>query len=236
MLGLERRTCESSCFNRLSALIIRNECRPWPFVPGGLVAYRSHHPQRERGGAKRMRRKKRIALIGGGPTAVYTLKNLLQKSDELEITLFEAGRIAGCGIPYSPEHNTPDMMANITSVEIPPVLVSLADWVRSADARFLKTFGIERDQVGERDYYPRILIGAYYIDQLERMVASSAPWHKVVIETETRVLDIKPLGKSFEIMVRKGSDNASRRFDAVVMATGHLSEPNRPATPVQVES
>jgi len=175
-----------------------------------------------------MRRQKRIALIGGGPTAVYTLKNLLQKADEFQITIFEAGPVAGCGIPYSREHNTPDMMANITSVEIPPVLVSLADWVRSADAGLLKTFGIERDQVGERDYYPRTLIGAYYIDQLESMVASAAPWHKVTIETETRVLDIKPDGKGFEIMMRTNTVTTTRWFDAVVMATGHLSEPVKP--------
>jgi len=174
-----------------------------------------------------MRQKKRIALIGGGPTAVYTIKNLLQKADELDVTIFEAGRVAGCGIPYSEEHNTPDMMANITSVEIPPVLLSLADWVRSADTRVLKTFGIEREQVGDRDYYPRILIGAYYADQLSRMVASVAPWHKVSIETETRVLDIKPYAKGFKIIARKNGTNATRRFDAVVMATGHLSDPVR---------
>src|SRR6187549_945179 len=109
---------------------------------------------------------KRIALVGGGPTAVYTLKNLLQKSAKLHITIFGAGQVAGCGIPYSEEHNTADMMANITSVEIPPILVSLSDWVRSADSHVLKKFGIARDQVVDRDFYPRVLIGAYYTDQL----------------------------------------------------------------------
>ncbi|ODT98752.1 MAG: hypothetical protein ABS83_03830 [Rhodospirillales bacterium SCN 65-16] len=91
-----------------------------------------------------MAKKKRVALVGGGPTAVYTLKNLLQKADALHVTIFEAGKVAGCGIPYSEEQNTPDMMANITSVEIPPVLTSLADWVRSADKTWLNKFGIKR--------------------------------------------------------------------------------------------
>ncbi|PXA96205.1 hypothetical protein DMC47_18005 [Nostoc sp. 3335mG] len=178
-------------------------------------------------GVERMGRKKRIALVGGGPTAVYTLKNLLQNPGELDITIFEAGRVAGCGIPYSEEHNTADMMANITSVEIPPVLVSLADWVRSADARLLKRFGIDREGVGERDYYPRILIGAYYSDQLERMVKGAAPWHSVAIETETRVLDVKPNNKGFQVVIEKSKARTTLRFDAVVMATGHLTEPKR---------
>ena len=167
---------------------------------------------------------KRIALVGGGPTAVYTLKNLLQKSAGLHITIFEAGQVAGCGIPYSEQHNTADMMANITSVEIPPVLVSLADWVRAADSRLLAKFGIRRDQVADRDFYPRVLIGAYYVDQLARLVQDCAPWHKVVIETETRVLDVKPDGGKFTLLVERGNARVHRRFDAVVMATGHLTE------------
>lgn len=171
--------------------------------------------------------RRRVALIGGGPTTVYTLKNLLQKADELDITIFEAGDVAGCGIPYSEEHNTPDMMANITSVEIPPVLISLADWVRSAGPELLKRYDIVREQVTERDYYPRVLIGAYYTDQLERMVASCAPWHRVTIETKTRVKDVKPDGDGFNVVVERGSATSARRFDAAVMATGHLAERSR---------
>ncbi|WP_193336278.1 FAD/NAD(P)-binding protein [Devosia beringensis] len=172
---------------------------------------------------------KRIALVGGGPTAVYTLKNLLQKSDRLHITIFEAGQVAGCGIPYSEEHNTADMMANITSVEIPPVLVSLSDWVRSADGPLLKKFGIDREQVVDRDFYPRVLIGAYYTDQLTRLVQACAPWQTVVIETQTRVLDVKPDGAGFTLFIERRSGRARRRFDAVVMATGHLTEVEKPA-------
>ena len=171
---------------------------------------------------------KRIALVGGGPTAVYTLKNLLQKSAKLHITIFEAGQVAGCGIPYSEAHNTPDMMANITSVEIPPVLVSLSDWVRSADSRLLARFGIVRDEVADRDFYPRVLIGAYYADQLTRLVQACPPWQTVIIETETRVLDVKPDGRGFTLFIERHNRRVRRRFDSVVMATGHLTEVEKP--------
>lgn len=173
-------------------------------------------------------RAKRIAIIGGGPSAVYTVKNLLLTAAQLQITVFEAGPVAGCGIPYSEDRNTPDMMANITSVEIPPVLISLADWVRSADGKILKRFGIVRDKVSDRDFYPRVLIGAYYIDQLNRLVDGSAPDQEVVIETDTRVLDVKPLKAGFDVWTKGKRDSARRRFDTVILATGHLTEFDRP--------
>lgn len=171
---------------------------------------------------------KRVAIVGGGPSAVYTVKNLLQRADNLHITIFEAGPVAGCGIPYSEERNTPDMMANITSVEIPPVLISLADWVRSADGRLLTRFGIVREEVSDRDFYPRVLIGAYYIDELKRLIDLSGPGHTVAIETSTRVLDVKPEDAGFVVQVEAGRRKARRRFDAVILATGHLTEFDRP--------
>jgi uncharacterized NAD(P)/FAD-binding protein YdhS len=171
----------------------------------------------------------RIAIVGGGPTAVYTLKNLLQKADRFHITIFEAGQVAGCGIPYSEEHNSPDMMANITSIEIPPVLTSLADWVRSADSRLLQRFGIVRDEVGDRDVYPRVLIGAYYSDQLSRLIEAGATAGQVVsVETRSRVLDIEPDDRGFTLFTANPKGKARRRFDSVIMATGHLTDLEKP--------
>lgn len=167
--------------------------------------------------------------MGGGPTAVYTLKNLLQKADRLHITIFEAGQVAGCGIPYSEEHNSADMMANITSIEIPPVLVSLADWVRAADAKVLRRFGIVRDRVGDRDFYPRVLIGAYYSEQLLRLIeAGDVAGQTVSVETNSRVLDIKPDSGGFTLFVANQAGKSRRRFDAVIMATGHLTDLEKP--------
>lgn len=175
-----------------------------------------------------MSKKKRIAIVGGGPTAVYTVKNLLQKAAKLHITIFEAGPVAGCGLPYSEEHNTPDMMANITSIEIPPVLVSLSDWVRSADSGLVKRFGIARETVSDRDFYPRILIGAYYSDQLTRMVQACTPDQTIEIETQTRVLDVKPEGNGFKLFIEQSNKRVHRRFESVVMATGHRTDFDKP--------
>lgn len=175
------------------------------------------------------KRPTRIAIVGGGPTAVYLLKNLLQKADLFHITIFEAGPVAGCGIPYSEQHNSAEMMANITSIEIPPVLTSLSDWLRSADARLLRRFGIVREAIGDRDFYPRILIGAYYADQLSQLVAAGEKaGHTVSVETDTRVLDIKPDSAGFTLFIAKNDVKTRHRVDSVIMATGHLTDFEKP--------
>lgn len=171
------------------------------------------------------RKATKIAIVGGGPTAVYTLKNLLLNSGRLDIEIFEAGKVAGCGIPYSEDHNSPEMMANITSIEIPPVLVSLADWVRAADAAFLRRFGIDRESVGDRDFYPRILLGAYYIDQLGKLIdGAKTAGHSVRIRTETRVADIEPKKDGTWVKTQSRSGLHEHQFDTVILATGHLTD------------
>ncbi len=168
---------------------------------------------------------RRIAIVGGGPTAVYIVRNLLKKAGLFQITVFEAGQVVGSGIPYAEDQNGPQMMANITSVEIPPVLVSLADWLRSADGELLRRFALERERIGERDFYPRILIGAYYVDQLSRLKqAGEAAGHKVDLEAHSSVLDIEPRADGFSLRVHRNGRTQSMRFDAVFMATGHLTE------------
>lgn len=48
----------------------------------------------------------RIAIVGTGPTGIYTLQNLLQGEPQRSIFLYERGRKAGVGMPYSAEIGT----------------------------------------------------------------------------------------------------------------------------------
>ncbi|MFD1251336.1 hypothetical protein DEVEQU_01991 [Devosia equisanguinis] len=172
---------------------------------------------------------RRIAIVGGGPSAVYIVRNLLQKAGRFHITVFEAGQAVGSGIPYAEDQNGPQMMANITSVEIPPVLVSLADWLRAGDGDVLRRFGLKRDDIGERDFYPRILIGAYYVDQLNRLKqAGEVAGHRVILEAGVSVHDIEPRPDGFALTVQQNGRTARQAFDAVFMATGHLTEMKKP--------
>jgi hypothetical protein len=71
-----------------------------------------------------------IALIGAGPTSIYTLQALLARAaGPLSITIFEEQARAGLGTPYRPGWNDPAMLANIASIELPPVGMTLVEWL-----------------------------------------------------------------------------------------------------------
>lgn len=63
---------------------------------------------------------KKIAIIGAGPTGIYTLFALLKHNEPLDISIYEQAEEAGVGMPYSDEENSRMMLANIASIEIPP--------------------------------------------------------------------------------------------------------------------
>ena len=63
---------------------------------------------------------KKIAIVGAGPTGIYTLFSLLQQQTPLSISIFAQADEAGVGMPYSDEETSKMMLANIASIEIPP--------------------------------------------------------------------------------------------------------------------
>jgi cation diffusion facilitator CzcD-associated flavoprotein CzcO len=63
----------------------------------------------------------RIAIIGSGPTGIYSLKGLIASKQPLTIAIFEETPDAGKGTPYHPAVNDRAMLANIASIELPPI-------------------------------------------------------------------------------------------------------------------
>lgn len=53
---------------------------------------------------------KKIAIVGAGPTGIYTLFSLLQQQTPLSISIFEQADEAGVGMPYSDEENSKLML------------------------------------------------------------------------------------------------------------------------------
>ena len=76
---------------------------------------------------------KRIAIIGAGPTGIYTFFSLLNQRTPLCITVYEQTEKAGVGMPYSDEDNSRLMLAIIARIEIPPIFSTYIDWLRSQD-------------------------------------------------------------------------------------------------------
>jgi uncharacterized NAD(P)/FAD-binding protein YdhS len=77
----------------------------------------------------------RIAIIGSGPTGIYTLSGLMRSELPLSVTVFEIEADAGKGTPYHPDINDQAMLANIASIELPAICETLVHWLhRQTDA------------------------------------------------------------------------------------------------------
>ena len=147
------------------------------------------------------------------------------------VTLFEAGPLAGVGLPYDPERATVSMLANIASIEIPPLGETYLDWLVRQPEAILRVYGVDPDSLHERQFLPRLLLGAWFRDSLERMVEDGrARGHQVAVRESCRVTDVAPVGSDLRVSFGAGE---SLLFSHVVLATGH-DWPDDPDTLAQV--
>ena len=165
-----------------------------------------------------------VAIVGSGPSGVYTLARLIQSTIPMHVTLFERGQRPGVGTPYDPQTTPVDLLANIASVEIPPICERFIEFLDRQDDGFLKVLGVDRAELNERSFYPRIALGAYFADQLSQLaVAGAAAGHVVEVLAEHQVRDVVPDDDAVAVVFeRKCGRIASLRFDSVVLATGHV--------------
>jgi uncharacterized NAD(P)/FAD-binding protein YdhS len=165
-----------------------------------------------------------IALVGAGPTSIYSFQALLAgPSKPALITIFERQRRAGQGTPYSPNWSDPIMLANIASIEIPPLPQRLVDWLRSETDAELASFGIVREDIDERAFYPRLALGEYLSAQFTALVGRARSMGvEIQVCTQTTVTDVRITGEKIKLTVIDSHKTAtSRLFDYVILATGH---------------
>lgn len=172
----------------------------------------------------------RIAIIGSGPTGIYTLKGLIASSHPLTMTVFEELPDPGKGTPYHPAVNDRAMLANIASIEIPRIVDTLVEWLNSHSDPELQTLGLERARIGEREFFPRVVVGEFLAAQFWKLVdLAKLRGHTVTIRASTEITDIR-LEKSGVALVA-GQGGVSETFDHVVMATGHDWPDNTEVSP-----
>lgn len=172
---------------------------------------------------------KKIAVIGTGPTGIYALKFLVEMEGADSVTLFEKGDDAGVGMPYSPETASKAMLANIASIEIPPVTSTYLDWLEEQDPDLIRSYGIDPDDLDERMFTPRLLLGQYFRAQfLELVDLARARGIAIDIHEKTEITDISRDGQG--IMLRDGSGGQWGPFDRAIVATGHTFAGEEEAT------
>lgn len=165
----------------------------------------------------------RIAIIGSGPTAIYTLAGLVRAAPTLLVSIFEIEADPGKGTPYHPHINDRAMLANIASVELPAICATLVEWLRRQPDTDLARLGVERADIHERAFYPRVVLGEYLQSQFKELVEiGRANGHVIEVKPRHRVVDIEL--QTDDIHLTVDMPDGERRdygFDQVVMATGH---------------
>jgi uncharacterized NAD(P)/FAD-binding protein YdhS len=165
-----------------------------------------------------------VALVGAGPTAIYSVQALLARATKpAAITIFERQRRAGQGTPYSANWADPIMLANIASIEIPPLPERLVDWLRSETDARLAAFGITREDIDDRAFYPRLALGEYLSAQFAALVYRARSMGiEMEVRTQVTVTDVRISGEKLELTVVDSRKNEIKRlFDYVILATGH---------------
>jgi uncharacterized NAD(P)/FAD-binding protein YdhS len=165
-----------------------------------------------------------IALVGAGPTAIYCVQALMDQAIKpATITIFEQQRRAGQGTPYSANWSDPVMLANIASIEIPPLPQRLVDWLRGKSDAQLRSFGIEREEIEDRAFYPRLVLGEYLSAQFEALVQMArSTGIKVDVRTQSTVTDVRIKDEKLTLTVLDSRKiETVRVFDYAILATGH---------------
>lgn len=166
----------------------------------------------------------RIALVGAGPTSLYCFQALLARTQlPASITIFERQRRAGQGTPYSAYWSDPVMLANIASIEIPPLPQRLVEWLADESDSRLATFGIAREDIDERAFYSRLVVGEYLAAQFQALVDRGRLLGlNVDVRTQASVIDVRIVGEAIELSVADLRQRAATyTFDYVILATGH---------------
>ncbi|CAN5315688.1 hypothetical protein BH10CYA1_BH10CYA1_54670 [soil metagenome] len=103
---------------------------------------------------------KRLAIIGGGPSALMLLKRLVSvKPKNFEIEIFETSDTPGSGMPYSSRGADQVLLTNVSADELPRLPEPLDKWIKALPKSFLKDFGINRKSFNEKKPIPRLLFG-----------------------------------------------------------------------------
>ena len=129
-----------------------------------------------------------------------------------------SGKDIGIGLPYSPETASAAMLANIASIEIPPVIDTYLDWLEAQPRARLQAYGLDPDDLDERQFTPRLLLGEYFRDQLLTLVDRARKGGmQVHVQEQTEVTDVSPGDDG--LFVTAGTTHGP--FDRVILATGH---------------
>lgn len=166
--------------------------------------------------------KKRIAIIGGGPAALFICKRFVETNrSDFSIDIFERTDDLGSGMPYSEEGANIEHITNVSGNEIPELKRSLVDWIKTLPDPELTKYGIEREKFHEYQVVPRLLFGKYLHEQFESFIKQGSDKGLTIrIHLHSDVTDIIDDPEKAEVVITV-NDNDTYNFHQVIICTGH---------------
>lgn len=160
----------------------------------------------------------KIALVGGGPSALFVYKRLWEsRRRDIEVEIFERSDRLGVGMPYGPAGAGPEHITNVSSSELPKLPETLESWVKRLPEIELQEHGIRSESFHEDQVTPRLLFGNYLESQFQRLLEDKVL--KTTVHLTTPVVDIRDLPDSNEVEIL--TPTGTYRFDHAVICSGH---------------
>lgn len=174
------------------------------------------------GGTSKLKNKKRIAILGGGPSALFMFKRLVDAGrTDITIDIFEKKQELGTGMPYSTEGAGKEHITNVSGNEIPELVTSVADWIETAPKALLDQFAITPKIYNDYKVLPRLLFGQYLAAQftLLQQKADEAGI-TYTIHYNSPVTDIIDLPEQEIIQIEIAGEKLFE-FEQAIICTGH---------------
>ncbi|MES2267189.1 MAG: FAD/NAD(P)-binding protein [Bacteroidota bacterium] len=169
-----------------------------------------------------MRSKKYVAILGGGPSALFMFKQFVDaKRSDFEITIFEKNNVLGAGMPYSNQGSNDEHVTNVSGNEIPEMVTSINDWIKTVSKDTLDKYRIDPKKFNEYKVLPRLLFGQYLTAQfglLQKQAKEQGLEFEVKYNTEvTNITD----NTDKQTVTVEINGETKHEFDHVVICTGH---------------
>lgn len=166
--------------------------------------------------------KKRIAILGGGPSALFVFKRFVEAGQtDLEIHIFESKKLLGAGMPYSYQGSNNEHVTNVSDNEIPEIVTNIAEWIQTVPDEALEGFHFDKNKFNEYKVLPRLLFGQYLAGQFDLLIEKAKEIGlETLVHTGCKIIDIIDVPGTQQVDVEI-EDGGLSRFNQVIICTGH---------------
>lgn len=164
-----------------------------------------------------------IAIIGGGPAALLTLKHILKKSVQPQtIYIFEKNDRFGVGMPYGKLGSLKEHVANVSANELPELATIFKEYLEKNPSTDFPDFA-DAEKFNPYQVIPRLLLGNYLEDQFKQYIKlAKKAGIKIIAKTNTPVTDISKVNVTEDQFKIITGTNEEIITDKVIICTGHL--------------